>query len=102
MLIAVDPSLRQVAALALADVARGNPTVQTLITDAAVLEPLLSMLDLKTLPENLTSACTLLATLAADHRANQLQSAQHGALPLLVALISSPPSSQPGTKERHA
>ncbi len=52
--------------------------------------------------ENLTSACTLLATLAADHRANQLQSAQHGALPLLVALISSPPSSQPGTKERHA
>ena len=99
--MAVDPSLRQVAALALADVARGNPTVQTRVTDAAVLEPLFSMLDLKTLPENLTSACTLLATLAADHRANQLLSAQHGALPLLVALISSPPSSQPGTKERH-
>ena len=84
----IDRSLRPVAALALADVARGNHDVQTHVAQAGAVEPLVTMLERDAGADAHEAACAALATLAKDHPANQTMSAKAGAVPLLVGLIA--------------
>jgi hypothetical protein len=86
---ALDASLRPVAALALADVVRGNRGLKARAAAANAIAPLVRMLDSSNYrhADNQEAACAALATLAVDDHPNQLAVASASAVPLLISLL---------------
>lgn len=98
----VDRSLRPVAAMALADIARGSAEVQARVAAAGAIEPLVSMLAREAGTEAAEAACSALATLSKGNEQNQIDGARAGAVPLLVGLIEHPKVCAPPTCHGHA
>lgn len=81
--------LAPVAALALADLARDNLELQTLISEAGAMEPLIAMLTDFQDADGQKAACSALATLAQGSNDNQITISKAGGIPPLVELIKS-------------
>lgn len=85
----VPRELAPVAALALADLARDNIELQTLISEAGALKPLIVMLTDFSDADAQKAACSALATLAQGSTDNQVAISTSGGIPPLAELIKS-------------
>ena len=85
----VPRELAPVAANALADLARDNIELQSRISDAGAMEPLIEMLTDFGAEEAQKAACSALATLAQGSTDNQVTIAKAGGIPHLINLIKS-------------
>lgn len=81
--------LAEVAALALADLARNNEEHQTIIAHEGAIQPLIAMISDFADAEIQNVACSALATLAQDHHKNQIAIATLGGIAPLVNLTKS-------------
>jgi len=95
----VPRELKPVAALALADLARSNAALQSAISEAGAMKPLIIMLTDFGAAGAQKAACSALATLAEGFSDNQIAISEAGGIPPLVELLK---SSRTGSHENAA